>query len=243
MAVREEICERLLAVNRAFYQDFSEPFARTRSKPQPGFRKLAPFMPESLASVLDVGCGEGRFGRFVCRLRPGVRYVGVDFTGELLDHAGKALPRATFIERDVSRPGSLEGLGSFDLVVALAVLQHIPGRENRVRLLGEMGKCLAPGGRLFISAWQFMESVRQRRKLLPWMEVGLSERDVEQNDHLMSWRSGGSGARYVSYIDERELEALSRRASLHVIETFRSDGREGNLNLYAVLCHAGGARI
>lgn len=229
------ISDRLLALNRSFYQTFAGPFARTRANPQPGFSLLVPFVPKRCAKVLDVGCGEGRFGRFLADIRSDLAYVGVDFSSELLQHAADALPQATFVQRDVSRPGSLDDLGSFDLVASLAVLQHIPGRSNRARMLGEMGRRLRPGGRLFLSTWQFMQSPRQLRKVVAWSTIGLSDEDVERNDYLLDWRSGGRGLRYVAFVDESELATLAREVSLSILETFRSDGREGDLNLYAIL--------
>jgi hypothetical protein len=41
--------------------------------------------------------------------------------------------------------------------------------------------------------------------------------------------------RYVCHIDETESELLAEAAGLEVLEHFRADGREGNLNLYVVL--------
>jgi 2-polyprenyl-3-methyl-5-hydroxy-6-metoxy-1,4-benzoquinol methylase len=145
------------------------------------------------------------------------------------------LPDATFVQRDISLPHSLDDLGPFDLVVSLAVLQHIPGRSNRIRMLEEMGRRLKPDGRLFLSTWQFMQSPRQRRKVVPWSTIGLSDQKVERNDYLLDWRSGGRGLRYVAYVDESELMRLAHEASLSIVETFRSDGREGDLNLYVIL--------
>lgn len=233
--MREAISDRLLALNRAFYQTFAGPFARTRANPQPGFSLLMPFFPEHCVTVLDVGCGEGRFGRFLADLRSDLMYVGVDFSSELLQYAAAALPDATFLQRDISDPGNLDDLGPFDLVASLALLQHIPGRSNRIRALEEMGGRLKPDGRLVLSTWQFMQSPRQRRKVVPWSTIGLSDDKLERNDYLLDWRSGGTGLRYVAYIDESELAALAHEASLSILETFRSDGREGNLNLYAIL--------
>lgn len=233
--MREDIRAKLQAINRAFYHEFADPFAGTRAHPQPGFERLMAYVPADHSRVLDVGCGEGRFGRFLVERRPEIGYVGVDASADLLRHAARTLQEATLLRRDVSRPGSLEDLGTFELVVCLAVLQHIPGRVCRVRLLKEMSARMAPGGRLVLSTWQFMQSVRQRRKLIPWSAVGLSDTDVESQDYLVAWRAGGSGMRYVAHIEDQELRALARRASLSIVETFRSDGREGDLNLYAVL--------
>lgn len=234
----EEIAARLLALNRRFYDQQADPFAESRQQPQPGFSRLLAYLPQPCASVLDVGCGEGRFGRFLAEDGFDGCYRGIDFSDKLLATAAAHLPASldsAFQVRDLAAEGALDGLGSYSLVACLAVLQHIPGRASRVRLLREMGDHLEPGGRLFLSTWQFLDSPRQQRKVVPWAEAGIDDAVVETGDHLLTWRSGGYGLRYVAYIDAAEIERLAAEAGLHVIENFRSDGREGDLNLYTVL--------
>jgi hypothetical protein len=129
-------------------------------------------------------------------------------------------------------------LGLYDCMTCLAVLQHIPGRKQRIRLLTEMATHLASAGRLILSTWQFLTSERQRRKIVGWSEVGLSLDEVEENDYLLTWRKDGLGFRYVCYIDEAEVADLANAAGLALQAMFRADGQEGNLNLYAVLSRA-----
>lgn len=229
-----EIVSRLLALNRAFYEKLAAPFAQTRSRPQPGFFLLLDYLPRPCPRLLDVGCGEGRFGRFLQEHTAVENYVGVDFSPRLLARAREAV-EGRFLVRDLTRPGSLEGVGDFFAAACLAVLQHIPGRENRLRLLQEIAAHLLPEGRLFISTWQFLDSERQRRKIAPWGAADLLPYQVEANDYLLTWQRDGFGLRYVCYIDSAEMAALAQEAGLNVVEQFRSDGREGNLNLYTVL--------
>lgn len=237
--MQPDIVTRLLALNRSFYEQLAGPFARTRAHPQPGFARLLPFLPQPCTRVLDVGCGEGRFGRFLAKSGVEAEYVGVDFSSGLLAEAEAAVAdsfaHTSFVARNLARPEALDGLGTFSLIACLAVLQHIPGRANRLRLLREMAQQLEPGGRLFLSTWQFMDSPRQRRKLAPWAEAGLEGAAVEAGDHLLTWQSGGFGLRYVAAIDAEETAALAEAAGLSILHQFRSDGREGELNLYTVL--------
>ena len=93
---------------------------------------------------------------------------------------------------------------------------------------------LLPGGTVILSTWQFLDSPRQRRKIRPWSEAGVAEQAVEAGDHLLTWK-GGEPLRYVRHIDRDEIAALAAAAGLTVVDTFRADGREGNLNLYAAL--------
>lgn len=233
--MRPAVARRLLALNRDFYSALAEPFARTRARPQPGFEPLLDYLPRPCSRLLDVGCGEGRFGRFLLQRHPHVDYVGLDFSAELLAQARTAIPGGTFYRRDISRPGYLDGLGDFSVIAALAVLQHIPGRASRVALLNEAGRRLLPGGRILLSTWQFLDSERQRRKIVDWTEVDLDPRDVDDNDYLLTWKAGGFGLRYVAYIDAGEIAQMAEKSGLTQVGQFRSDGREGDLNLYTIL--------
>jgi hypothetical protein len=43
------------------------------------------------------------------------------------------------------------------------------------------------------------------------------------------------GLRYVCLVDEVETANLAKSAGLRILDQFRSDGQEGDLNLYTVL--------
>ncbi len=232
--MKDNVVQKLLNLNRQFYDSLADPFAETRETPQPGFERLRDFLPRELVSVLDVGCGNGRFGYFLTQHNILAHYAGVDFSGELLTKAAIRVP-GDYFQRDLSRPGCLDGLIRYDIVACLAVLQHIPGHANRARLLREMGERLGANGRIFLSTWQFMDSPRQRRKLRDWAEISLSAGDLEPNDYLLTWKRGGFGLRYVCFVNEAEIANLAAAANLHILDQFRSDGKEGNLNLYTVL--------
>ncbi len=79
-----------------------------------------------LRSVLDVGCGEGAWQPILQRLRPRIRYVGVDPSPYAVRRFGRS--------RNL-RAGGLAELdqhgfrGRFDLVVCSDVLHYLPPRE------------------------------------------------------------------------------------------------------------------
>lgn len=79
-----------------------------------------------VTSVLDVGCGEGRWRAPLRRLRPGLAYVGVDGSEWVVRRWGRrrGIVRGTF--------GELARLGlrrRFDLVVCSDVVHYVPGAE------------------------------------------------------------------------------------------------------------------
>jgi tRNA (uracil-5-)-methyltransferase TRM9 len=234
--MQENVVRKLLSLNRDFYNDLATPFADSRVHPEPGFYRILAELPQPCDYLLDVGCGDGRLGRFLQARRAIRWYTGVDFSAELLSQA-EAITMGDFHQRDISAPGCLYGLGQFHAITCLATLQHIPGFRNRLNLLEEMARALLPGGRIFISTWQFLSNPRQQRKVADWAKVGLQAEDVEPNDYLLTWQRQGFGLRYVRLIDEQEMAGLAAGVGLEISGQYRADGREGNLSLYTILQH------
>jgi SAM-dependent methyltransferase len=85
-----------------------------------------------IRSVLDVGCGEGRWRAVLKRLRPGVRYVGVDSSEYVVQRHG--------VRRGI-RLGSVGTLGRlglrrpFDLIVCADVIAYVSTPEMHRGLL------------------------------------------------------------------------------------------------------------
>lgn len=87
-------------------------------------------------SLLDLGCGGG--WRFFSRFAP---VVGLDLSLASLRNAGRIYSLGT--QGDVCNLPFADG--SFDAVVSLDLLGHIPF-ENKDRLLSEIARVLKPGG-------------------------------------------------------------------------------------------------
>lgn len=230
------IQQKLLTLNRSFYNQFAGSFAKSRRNPQPGFYKLLEHMPDPCEEALDIGCGNGRFGRFLSVHNPDIFYNGVDFSEELLSIAREEI-NGFFYKSDISQPDFLNGLGKFDLIICLAVMQHLPSFETRSAFLEELASHLSSTGRIFLANWQFLESDRQRKKIINWQVAGIDENELEHNDYLLSWNRDGYGFRYVCMIDKSETDRLAKKSKLRILAQFRDDGREGNLNLYSVLAN------
>lgn len=248
-AIRPQTIAALLALNRQFYARFADEFSRTRRNRPPGYRRILPHLPSGF-NVLDLGCGNGRFLVFLGDSGWKGGYAGLDSSAGLLaDACATAAAHPTITARftladlyDPAWPQAVAPLGPFDALISLAVLHHIPGRAQRVAFLAQCAALLPPRAPLILSTWQFMTSERLHKRLVSWETAGLDPAEVESGDYLIGWGEGSPGARYCAFIDEQELKAMAAEAGLALIETFFSDGHEGNLNLYAVLIPATNAR-
>jgi 2-polyprenyl-3-methyl-5-hydroxy-6-metoxy-1,4-benzoquinol methylase len=256
---------RLLELNRRFYATVAGEFDRTRQGLPSGMLDLAARLAQHVAAfsaadlaavpgaesacpvrVLDVGCGNGRFARALAAAglageRTRIEYFGVDADAQLLAAAEQTADLAgvttRFVTLDIADPAwpQLLGAAPFDVVVCLAVLHHFPGYSLRQRLVADLRDLLAPGGMLALSTWQFLTAARLADKQADWAEVGIDPADLEPGDALLPWNQGAHALRYVHQLDLAEVQALAGDALLQVAETFRADGKEGNLNLYALL--------
>ena len=229
------IRNRLLEVNREFYQRLARPFAATRPRPQPGVERLLERIGLT-ARVLDVGCGHGLVAeRLQLRGFHGT-YVGLDSSRPLIELArGRVTAQwATFAVGDLAQgdwPQSAVAV-AHDWVLAFAVLHHIPGAAARADLARRLGSVLRDGGQAAVSVWDFAGNERFRERLLDWETIGLRSAEVEPGDFLVDWREGGRGVRYVHHFSSEELADLAQAAGLAVAEEFRSDGEGGRLGLY-----------
>ncbi len=129
---------------------------------------------------------------------------------------------------------------SFDLVLAFAVLHHLPGGDLRRAVLGQVRRLLPPGGHFVHSVWQFQNSPRLLAHLQPWDRVGLDPSELDEGDALLDWRHKlpgqpeAAGLRYVHRFSLQELDRLAEDCDFHIVETFESDGEGGRLGLYQV---------
>jgi SAM-dependent methyltransferase len=79
-----------------------------------------------IKSVLDVGCGEGRWRPLLKQVRPRVRYVGVDSSAYVVARYGKR--RQLRLGR-LGQLGQLGLEGRFDLIVCSDVLHYVERDE------------------------------------------------------------------------------------------------------------------
>ncbi len=139
--------------------------------------------------VLDLGCGNGELARYVAPSR----YLGLDLDAESIAAASRRFPEHRFLAADHA-PGDA---GGFDVVVGLAVIEHLPAPEAWLR---QLRSCLAPGGRVVLTTPH--PSLRHAHEL--GARLGLFSRAAAEEHNVL--------------IDRRLMRRLSAAAGLEIAE-------------------------
>jgi len=251
--MRAEVVERLLDINRGFYQSFAEPFRATRGRLQPGVARALELVRLD-ANVLDLGCAHGALAEALRERGFSGRYAGLDSSPPLLESVPDQLqpPRyqfalaelgdaqwpevaRTMLAQDaVTEQSAFERSSLFDWVFAFAVLHHLPSSELRKSAAAEIGALVRTEGHAVVSVWDFLASPRLRDRIVEWETVDLRDDEVDQGDYLVDWREGGSGVRYVHHFAEDELDEIAVTAGFRVAQEYRSDGENHKLGLYQI---------
>ncbi len=117
-------------------------FEDERNRP---IRDLLVNIPDlEVRTAADIGCGPGNSTELLLERFPGASVLGMDSSADMIEAARKRLPEVRFELADID--GWAEP-GAFDLILANAALQWVPGHETLLPAL--IGK-LAPGGALAV---------------------------------------------------------------------------------------------
>jgi len=233
--MHSHVADQLVELNRRFYDQFGGSFSDTRQRLQPGVNKILEFINKD-ESVLDLGCGNGHFLRALHERGHNAALLGLDFSLPLL-RVAESTPGVDFREADLTRLSAescqwqVES-GKWSVVTMFAALHHIPSTEIRLNILQTVKLLLKPGGRFYLSNWQFLNSEKLKARIQPWSRAGLSDSDVDDGDYLLDWRSGGEGLRYAHQFSAEELLGLAEQVQMKVEAGFLSDGENGRLGLY-----------
>lgn len=262
------IQHQLIELDNAFYRSQAASFSATRSRPWEGWRQIARLAQTELVTraliegralrVLDVGCGNLRFERYLREALPhdDLAFTALDCCDGLI---GTVPDGVEFVHRDVlaSLMDAMEGDGAppwapgrdgaplADLTVCFGFMHHVPGASLRAALLEALLRSTRPGGIVACSYWRFMDDERLARKVAetegrlggaPSLRA-LDRAELEDGDHFLGWQDDGGAVRYCHHVDEPELDGLVHHLATPVEELMRfdADGGSGRLNRYSVL--------
>jgi alkylated DNA repair protein alkB family protein 8 len=125
------------------YNDFAETFSGSRrNHPWKEIDVILDSIPDG-SSILDVGCGNGRFLEEAEKKgKVFRRYLGIDASSGMIHEARKVFPDQEFRVLSMESLGSIEE--TFDAIIFLASFHHLRSDRDRRETLREASVLLAP---------------------------------------------------------------------------------------------------
>ena len=186
------------------YNEIADEFSKTRQFAWKDFEVFLDYYDKN-AKVLDLGCGNGRFLKFLNK--HGFKsYLGVDQSDKLLEIAKRENPGLKFMLGDMSELKDLKG--KYDAIFAIASFHHLP-RSLQLKTLKLWRRHLNDDGILFMTNWNLL----QRRFWHRWLSCLLNPR-FGLSALLIPFNS--KVERYYFAFTKWRLNRLLKRASFSV---------------------------
>ncbi|MBU7600850.1 methyltransferase domain-containing protein [Streptomyces sp. P38-E01] len=180
--------------------------------------------------VLDLGCGVGGPGLRLVE-RTGARLTGISISQEQIKAANRLAAEAGASERAVFQHADAMKLDfpddSFDAVMALESLCHMPDREQVLR---EVRRVLRPGGRLVLTdIFERFPRKEVRHEGIDKFCEGLMSTTADLEDYIpMLHRAGLRSLAVVDVTEETTLRLADEVAKLGAVEDRPVALDEGN---------------
>ncbi len=215
--------DAILKLNDDFYKDAAVSFSKTRRGFWEGWGRVADTIDGDLPDkikVLDVGCGNGRFFRFLKERFEHLKiiYTGLDNNDGLLSEAKRNYPDGKF-----AKCNFLEYIPEekYDLVVGFGVTHHIPTGKLQLEFFKKLGGAVEVGGYLVATFWEF--NVKKA------LDVPRFKKLLGKNDYILGWENKPNLYRYCHLYDSEEkkqINNLVNSVGLKLVEEFLDKGED-----------------
>ena len=236
--------KQIVKLNNEFYQLISKDFSRTRQKPWEGWGRVVKNIKKYISkevifsenskeeteikkskpsklkiSVLDIGCGNGRFCEYVHDYFTDFSYTGIDINNDLLSEGKEKCKnlkgvKSKFLKKDIILDIN-KIRGKYDVLCNFGVTHHLPNddfREKWFQSLLNLSKEVPESSMIVLTFWNFTK--------MP-------------GDYLVSWGEGVEKPRYCHKYSSKEISDLIKmykQNSFKLIDRYIAD----NKNLYLI---------
>lgn len=201
------------------YDTISEDFSRTRQGIWKDFYLFEKYIKHGM-SILDLGCGNGRLIALLQNYE--IRYTGLDSCKKLLEAARQKYPAYTFVSANMLNLPFADQ--SFDMVIAIASLHHIPSLYYRRRVLSEIKRVLKKGARLIASVWNIRHLPQYKAPFyISIARSFLTMGRYDIGDTFIPWKDAYGkhiSIRYYHAFSLRSLGNLAESQGFHIVELF-----------------------
>lgn len=227
--MKEKYANEILKKSRSGYKKIAHDFASTRKVFWQELYFLGDLIQDGM-SVLDIGCGNGRFLEVVGHKN--ITYVGVDNVEEFITLAKQTYGnKGTFLCADALALPFEDS--RFDVAVSFGVLHHIPSKKLRKQFLKEAHRVLKKDGLLLLTVWNLWN-----KRITPIIrkyaiQKLLLRSQLDFKDIFLPFGKE-KDIRYLHAFTKRKLRKLLSGSGFQVQEIQRVKRRGENENIVAV---------
>ena len=227
--MKKETAEALLQLSRKEYDAYAAEFSSSRQFFWRELDFLKRYAQEG-DCVLDIGCGNGRlldlFGDTA------IQYTGVDFSKELITIAQKSNgERGTFLQANALSLPFAENF--FDTVFSIAVLHHIPAKENREQFVSEIARVLKPGGVCVVTTWNVLQWRFAKAHAVHFLKKIFGRSPLDLGDIIIEFGKD-KRKRYVHALTQKSFRQLFKKHNLSIVSLKEVKRKSGFANLVVV---------
>lgn len=213
------------------YNNIAEHFSQTRYKEWREFYDFSQYTKDG-DRVLDLGCGNGRLLFFL--KDKNIDYTGIDISEKLIEAARELTSSRVkeltsyflsykFLVGDLTKLSFADQ--SYNVVLAIASLYHIPSYESRQKSFQEIARVLKPGGVFIMTYWNMWEKSRIKFVFKNIFKKIIGRSKLDFFDAEKPWKNAQGKTlvtRYCHAFTLREAAGLCKRAGLIVEKKYYS---------------------
>lgn len=177
--------------------------------------------------ILDVGCGSGRFYKYLQEQSYQGEYLGIDQSSALIESAQGNFSQGQFKVLNLLDLSDLESK-DYSTIVSLAMLHHLEPKHH-LKAWQLLADKLESGGYLCLTVWNMWNRKRKKnwwnfvkdrlflnsKKFYNKYKVKKSELGSWKNT-IMVWRKNGQQSLYYYAFTKRELKKLCKEVGLEI---------------------------
>ncbi|MDA3802349.1 MAG: methyltransferase domain-containing protein [Patescibacteria group bacterium] len=214
--------KKLRKVVKDNYQEIAKDFNLTRKKYiWPELENLSKQVFDK-SKVLDAGCGNGRL--LEALKDKDIEYLGFDNSEELLKLARENYKDFSFKNLDIFNLEEIKD-NYYDFIFLIAVIIHVPGKENRIKVIKELSKKLNKDGKIILSTWNILEGKKYRKIVFRNRIKNIfSFNGLEKNDLLFPWKNNQGeeiSQRFYHAFSKSELLEIGKKSGLEMESCYK----------------------
>ena len=214
--MREKKAKKVLEHVKATYGNIAESFSSTRHYIGREFTTFLPYLQDA-KHILDLGCGNGRFMRFLEKEKLKATYIGIDNAQSFIDICKKEFPHHTFQEGDqLNIPLSDE---KQDLIINIRAFHHLPSKKYRLVALKEMRRVLKSKGILIVTVWNLWQLKYWKQLCLAILRSIISFGSYAYNDTFIPWQQDHK--RYYHAFTKGELRTIVQKGGFSILQEYK----------------------